>query len=129
MSVPGSNLLLEALSIIEPQTVRYFRFLSRIANAAGVLASTYEAGVDVEEGSLQAVPLTRYASIGLDLKKKYTSWFVCEEVVGVDRDRSGDLYEFNGRRYEVVTETNWFVQDGWTCVIGIDIGPAVPEVP
>jgi E217 collar protein gp28 len=123
--VPGSNLLAEALQLIEPQTVRYFQWTDRATSATGRQVSEFAPGVDIEEGSLQAVPLTRYAMLGLDLKKKYTSWFVTVEVVGVDRDRAGDCYEFNGRRYQVVTETNWFTQDGWVCVIGVDIGAAL----
>lgn len=125
MSVPGSNLLAEALQLIESQAVEYFQFTANTTTATGREVSGFAPGVVIEEGSLQAVPLTRYAMMGLDLKKKYTSWFVSANVVGVDRDRSGDCYEYNGRRYQVVTETNWFTQDGWVCVIGVDIGAAL----
>lgn len=127
MTTPGSNLLNKALQLIKPQTVRYFQWATRTIAATGRFVSTFAPGVDALQGSLQAVPLTRYASIGLDLQKRYTSWFVSTHVVGVDRDRAGDQYEYNGRRYEVVAETDWFVQDGWVCVIGIDVGPAIGD--
>lgn len=122
MSVPGSNLLAQAMTLIRPQVVRYYRDIGRVTSATGRDVTTRAGGVDVPGGSLQAVPLTRYESMGLDYKKKYVTWFVSLNVVGIDRDRSGDQFAYNGRRYDVVGESNWFQQDGWVGVVGIDVG-------
>jgi hypothetical protein len=121
MSVPGSNLLRQALKLITPQTVKYFRFQSRTLSPTGRDVSTFETGVDVPQGSVQAVPLSRYEMLGLDRQKRYVTWFVVRAVLGVGRDYSGDQFEWGGKRYDVVGETNWFLQDGWVAVIGVEL--------
>lgn len=122
--IPGSNLLVQALTLVTPQTVRYYADAGRTTNAAGMEVSAFAPGVDVPQSSVQAVPLTKYQALGLDFKSKYVSWLAPVNVVGVDRDRSGDEFEWNGRRYKVAAETNWFAQDGWVRVLGQEIGAA-----
>jgi hypothetical protein len=122
--IPGSNLLAQALTVIQPQTVRYYRNTGRATNAAGMDVASFAPGVDIPQGSVQAVPLRKYESLGLDFKARYVTWLVCADIVGVERDRSGDQFEWNGRRFNVVGETNWFSQDGWCRLIGQDIGGA-----
>lgn len=122
MSVPGSNLLAQALTMIASQAVTYYRDAGRVKNAVGQFVTAFDPGVVVPVGSVQAVPLNRYEALGLDMQKRYVTWFVSLAVLGVARDRSGDEFAYAGRRYGIVGETPWFTQDGWVEVIGIDIG-------
>lgn len=124
--IPGMNLLGKALSVIAPQSVRYFKDAGRTTTATGRNVTAFEPGVDITNGSLQSVPRARYESMGLDYSRSYRSWFVPRNVIGVERDQSGDEFEFDGRRYKVESVTPWFVQDGWNEVLGIDIGAAAP---
>lgn len=122
--IPGSNLLSQALTMIAPQSVVYFADTGRTVTATRREVTAYAPGVTINAGSVQAVPRTRYQAMGLDYAKSYVTWFVPRSVLGVERDRSGDQFQWNGRRYGVESVTPWFAQDGWVEILGIDKGPA-----
>lgn len=123
--IPGSNLLNMAMGLIAPQTVKYFQALPRgAANTIGVLPSAFAAGVNVTTGSLQPVPQNMFQQLGLDYAKTYVTWFVQRQIVGLERNSSGDEIEWNGSRYKCQNETDWFGQDGWLSIICVKIGPA-----
>lgn len=124
MTVPGINVLSLALRAIGRQTVTLYRYAGRTTTATGRDVSAYSAPVTVAEGSVQAVPRTRYAAMGLDLTKSYVTWFTTAAVRGVERDRAPDAFAFSGRRYDVTSVTPWNAQDGWNEVVGVDVGPA-----
>lgn len=120
--IPGGNLLVQALTLISSQTVRYFAYTGRTTTITGREVSAFASGVDHTLGSAQAVPRSRYAELGLDWSRSYVSWFVPASVLGVERDRSGDEFQYIGRRYKVQSVTPWMSQDGWNEVRGVDIG-------
>jgi hypothetical protein len=124
MSVPGSNLLRAALRAIRPQSVTLYRFAGRTTSATGRDVSTFSPPVLVTEGSVQAVPRTRYAAMGLDFTRSYVTWFTSASVRGIERDRAPDQFVFGGRLYDVTSVTPWNLQDGWNEVVGVDLGPA-----
>lgn len=111
--IPGSNLLRQALSMIGSQAVTYYADAGRATTATGRDVTYFQEGVAVTEGSVQAVPRNRYESLGLDFSRNYVTWFVPQNVIGLGRNVSGDNIEFNGRRYDIETMTNWYAQDGW----------------
>lgn len=124
MGVPGSNLLLEALDMIESQPVTYFQNTGRTLNAAGVYAGVFLPGVTTSVGSVQAVDRKKYEVLGLDLEKQYVHWFVPAYVFGVERDLSGDQFDYAGEKYQIESTTDWFAQDGWTMALAVKIGAA-----
>lgn len=117
--VPGSNLLLEALELIESQPVNHYRFIDNTRTAAGILIPNFEQAQFINIGSVQAIPHERYQLLGLDLERNYVNWYVPRAVIGLQRDYAGDQIEWYGDRYQLQTLTDWFGQDGWvqaTCV-------------
>jgi len=122
--IPGVNLLRQALKLIGPQTVKLQLFSSRAVQPNGQWRSTYSAPVDIPEGSLQAVPVTRYAAMGLDFERTYVTWYTSAKCQGAARDRSPDQFIWNGRLFDVHSVTPWMMQDGWNEVVGVDVGPA-----
>lgn len=127
MLVPGSNLLNLALSVIGSSTVEWFKFVSQAPGPTGKNVVTYAAGVTVTKGSVQPVDRARYTAYGLDFQKSYVTWFVPNvDASSITRnpDNSGDVIEFNGRRYQCVGDTPWKAIDSWTRVLCVDIGPA-----
>jgi hypothetical protein len=129
MSVPGSNLLLMALTVLGSTPVDYLKYSARVANAGGVYLTTYLAPVTIVEGSVQAVDRSKYVQYGLDFEKNYVSWFVPEvDAIDLARDVSGDAIEVLGRRWQLMGSTDWFQVDGWKSLMGVDIGPATGSI-
>ena len=123
MSNPGSNLLARALSMLTPQTITYYQDAGRTTSAAGYDVTAYQEPVTVTRASVQAVPLRNYQSLGLDFKRKYVNVFACADIIGLDRDRSGDQVAYAGKRYDIEASTPWYGQDGWVELLCIEAGP------
>lgn len=124
MSIPGLNLLGLALGAIAPQSVDWIPWASSTVLPDGMIVPNFGAPRTVPNGSVQAVPRARYASMGLDYSKDYVTWFTPAAVRGVERDRTPDQFAWNARLFDVHTVTAWNAQDGWCEVVGVDIGPA-----
>lgn len=121
MSVPGENLLLEALDMIESQSVTYYANTGRTTTGAGVYLSTLAAGVPITVGSVQAVPMDKFAVLGLDMAKNYVWWFVPRAVIGVERELAGDQFQYGTKRYQIESTTDWYAQDGWLSALSVKI--------
>jgi hypothetical protein len=120
---PGSNLLNDAFQSIDPTEIQYYTFVSRALNAARQWVSTFAAPVPVW-ACVQAVHRSKYTEYGLDFQRNYAKIWASMDTVDLDRDTSGDQFTWNGRRYQLVDDTNWFIQDGWASALAVDIGIA-----
>lgn len=121
--IPGLNILSEALRLIGSQTVVYYKATNRTKTPAGLFVPQFAAGVAVTQGSLQAVARSKYQILGLELSKKYVTWFVPQvAVVSLERGTSGDQFEYNGERFQAESVTDWSGQDGWLEVLAVKIG-------
>lgn len=121
--IPGSNLLRVALSVIGQQTGQLYRATSRTKNSIGQWVTEYAAPRPVT-GSIQAVPRSTYADLGLDFTKVYIACYFSVDVSDIQRGQSADQMTWNGRRWEFITESDWFAIDGWTGLIAVDVGAA-----
>lgn len=124
MSVPGLNLLGLALTAIGPQPVVWTPWVSSTVLGHGRMVPVFGPPQTITTGSVQAVPRTRYAALGLDYTRNYVTWFTPAPVRGAERDRAPDRFVWAGRLFDVATVTAWAVQDGWSEVVGIDVGSA-----
>lgn len=137
MAIPGSNLLAQALTVIASSPVNFLQWQSATPGPTGLSTSIYAAPQTILKGSVQAVDLSRYEQLGLDRQKSYVTWYVPNVVVQSIRanpDSNGDVIEWpvskagallpGARRYQIISDTPWSVQDGWMRVLGVDIGPA-----
>lgn len=116
------NLVDIALSVIPSQTVNYYKATARTETPAGYIVSEFAPAVVVARGSVQAVARSKYQILGLELSKKYVTWFVPQlDVVSLERDTSGDQFEYNGARYQTESVTDWKAQDGWLEVLAVKI--------
>lgn len=123
--IPGENLLLDALDIIGSQQPMFYKAVTPRAapNAAGYYEPAFEAGVLVPLGSIQPIPRSKYEIQGLEASKKYVMWYVPQNVVALERDTSGDQFEYAGERYQTESVDDWFQQDGWLAVLAVKVGP------
>lgn len=113
MTVPGSNLLAQALRLIGQQRLGYLAYVSRAVNDIGYLITDYAPEIEVL-GSFQPIPRRLYAVQGLEFNKNYANIFVPQNIVPVDRDAAGDRFMFQGQGFQVLSTTPWFDVDGWT---------------
>lgn len=125
MNVPGSNLLKLALQAITPSTVKYYAYVSRTINAIGLYETTFAASVDIL-GSVQAVPQSMYQQLGLDFTKNYVMFYSTQLIGEVTRDRTGDQFEFGGKRWQVESSNNWHAIDGWNGLLAIHVPEPTP---
>lgn len=123
MTTPGSNLLSIAMRVIKPVVVQYFPHSGRQMNGARQYVDSYGPAIDVV-ASVQPVKRSKYQFNGLDFSKSYVSIHAERDMNTIVREVSGDYFVFNGRKYKLVDDTDWTVQDGWSKALAIDIGPA-----
>ena len=123
MNVPSSNLLSTALTPICPESFNLRKFVSRTTNEIGLDVATYSDPVELF-GSVQAVDARFYADFGLDFEKNYIHIWTETQITNVQRLTSPDVIEWNSKRWEVVSDNDWFPVDGWNnfiCVEVVDI--------
>lgn len=126
--IPGSNLLAQALTVITPSECLLYSQTGRTLNSIGQWVSTYADPVAVL-ASVQAVPRSVYKMMGLDWQKSYVQFYSVDLIQDLARDRSGDMLEWNGRRYEIQSKNDWRPMDGWSGIVGVDVGEAVGALP
>ena len=120
--IPGANLLNAAFGMIAAQGFEYQPYQARTINAVGLYETTYGPRVTLP-GSIQAVARNVYQEYGLDLQKNYATIFVSRDVLDLTRDTSGDRVFWNGRAYQIISQTDWFNIDGWVSFLAVDTGP------
>ena len=126
MTVPGSNILDLAMTVLGSQTVNYFRALDRTLNNIGQNITEFDAGILVS-GSFQPVPRRLYEIYGLDFQKSYFTFYVSKNVIDLQRNVSGDQLEFQGQRYQCESNNDWFGEDGWVGVLCVLIDEFVVD--
>jgi hypothetical protein len=114
------NLLGQALSIIGKQSFLYVRFLTRSENAIGLDVSQYAAPVPMV-GSVQAIPRNLYERYGLDLQGDYKTFYVSSNIIDVERIKAGDQFIYANQRYQSLSETDWFLMNGWTGIVCVHV--------
>jgi len=124
MLVPGGNILMMALRVIQPQAPLLKQWTGRSTNAAGRQVSTYADPVAII-GSFQPIDRKHYQQLGLDLNKSHSMLYTPVPISTPGRDRSGDQLIYGGKLHEAQSETDWSTQDGWAGYTFVEIGPAV----
>lgn len=118
--VPGSNLLKRASRLIQFTPVLYFPYASRTLNSVGQWTTTYGAFQKLM-ASVQAVPRDTYVTLGLDLQRNYVNIFVSTNVIDLARDVSGDQFQFDGRTFQIESQTSWYIRDGWAEALAVEV--------
>lgn len=115
MSVPGSDILNDALSVIASEAVTYYRYAGRSLNNVGQDITVYDDPITIY-GSFQPIQRNLYQQLGLDLQKSYFNFYTSTDMIDVSRDVSGDQIEFQGKRYQCESLTEWYGIDGWVAI-------------
>jgi hypothetical protein len=121
VSTPGSNLFKQAIRLIKPTNITYYKWLGRTLNPVKQWISAYADPI-VIKASVQAVSRNVYQQLGLDLQKQYIKIFAPVDFFDLSRDTSGDKFVWNGHLYQLNSQTDWFIQDGWASCLAVDVG-------
>lgn len=137
--IPGANLLLQALRLIEPTPVRYYFYMGHQQTPARVTVPMYRAGPLIQTGNLQPVDGQRKLQLGLQAEQQAWTWRVNWPLEGPERGpswvrgREPDIAVFTlaGRTVvcEVKSTTPWGGLDGWNTVLLIETGKSVAQIP
>lgn len=116
MTTPGSNTLKQALSIQGKQSVEFFDADSRTKNEIGQFVSVYKPPVKVS-GAFQPTSRALLQQLGIEFQKDLHTIFLSKKIIDVDRATQGDQFVYGGRLWQVLSNTNWFLQDGWMMAV------------
>lgn len=123
--LPGMNLYQMATQVIGKSAYTFFAEVSRTLDSRGAWVTSYAQGVPLAD-SIQAVSRSLYEKLGLELSKYYVMIYTDNPLLVVERDTSGDQIEFNGDRYQLLSESDWSPQDGWRGVLAVRLSATVP---
>ena len=124
MTVPGSNLLKRAQTVIHREEFTYYPYLSRVETDIGTLVSSYGPGVTIRD-TVQPIAQSLQRQLGLPMEKVYIHIYTSSNLRALARAGSGDLIDFAGYRYEILEKNNdWIAQDGWEGLVAVQQGIA-----
>ncbi|MBG5892190.1 phage collar protein [Providencia rettgeri] len=115
------NLHRIASRYIPQQTALWFRFKNREPDERGHDQNQYHEPVDIR-GSWQAIDTQDAQSMGFDSNQVYRRFYTPHDIKGIQRGTSPDYLVFNGKKYDVMGDADWYEQDGWKSVICIEVG-------
>lgn len=84
----------------------------------GIDAPIYEPDISVD-GSIQAVPRTKYVAMGLDFKKDYLTIYSDELILGPSQNRGADKIEYQNKVYTVLSENEWLFQFDFSGILAV----------
>ncbi|WP_272537744.1 MULTISPECIES: hypothetical protein [unclassified Providencia] len=115
------NLHRIASRYISQQTALWFRFKNREPDERGHDQNQYHEPVEIR-GSWQAVDTQDAQSMGFDSSSIYRRFYTTHDIKAIQRGTSPDYLVFNGKKYDVMGDADWYEQDGWKSVICIEVG-------
>ena len=120
MSLLRSNLLNKALKLIPGESFQYLKYKSQTVNALGLEVATYEFPVTII-GSVQSPENSLYEQMGLSLEKNYKLFYGSIDIKGNELQPQPDRFIYDGKTYETVKNSNWFIYDGWCGVLAVEV--------
>ena len=126
MSLLRQNLLQKALRLIPGESFLYVKYEGENINSFGVKVPTYADPVSII-GSVQSPEESLYEQLGLSLEKNYKIFYGSTEIKGNEVQPQPDRFIYDGRTFETVRNTNWFIYDGWCGVLAVELKTTRPK--
>ncbi len=120
MSLINQNLLSSALEIIPKQNFKYLKYLGNTINEFGVSVPQYADSVDVQ-GSVQAVEVSLYSNLDLDMEQNYRMVYAPLDIGGNESQAQPDRFIIQNSVWEVVKNSAWYEFNGWCAVLVVEI--------
>lgn len=99
---------------------KFYKFLTSSLDVYGRDIPEYSEPVTLT-GSIQAVPNKMYEQLGLDLDKNYKTVFCPELMRSLAESLQPDIIEYNGGRYQIVENKNYYETNGWTKALMVEL--------
>lgn len=123
MTIPGSDLLAEALTVINGTELLWYRSQGRAQDAEGNWVTSFADPVTVD-GSWQPIDSSKYEYLGLDVQRSYQIFYTHAPIQTVEANKTPDFIVANGRKWVAQKDvSNWLAYDGWGVFVFIDEGP------
>lgn len=113
------NLLNTALKAIPSQTVELHRFKEKVRDPVFGDKPVYF-DPEIIRGSWQAVDVQDVKELGLDTAKRYRRFYTSHNIKDVQRGLMPDLVVYDGKKYAVVGDADWYAQDGWKSLLCVE---------
>lgn len=115
------NIYRQVSRYIPQQKTLWFRFKNRVTDERGHDHNLYHEPTEIY-GNWQAIETEDTQSMGFDSSSIYRRFYTSHNIKGIRRSTSPDYLVFNGKKYEVTGEMDWYEQDGWKSVVCIEVG-------
>lgn len=99
---------------------KFYKFLTSSLDDYGRDIPEYSEPVTLT-GSIQAVPNKMYEQLGLDLDKNYKTVFCPALMRSLAESLQPDIIEYNGGRYQIVENKNYYETNGWTKALMVEL--------
>ena len=116
------NLFIRAARLCGTSPAVWWPCTGNSLTSIGTRVSQYGASVPVQV-SAQPVARTLMQFLGLDASKEYLMIYAAVFLNDLDRDFAGDLIDFAGDRYQIMSNTEWKPVNGWNGSLAVRIGP------
>jgi hypothetical protein len=120
--LPG-NILARAFTLIPPIPIGWNQATSRVTNSIGLDVTAYAATQTIQ-ASVQPMPRTLIQFLGLDVNKDYITVYANALLSDVARDISGDQLIYNGRIWQILSNTEWQPYAGFQGTMAVNVGAA-----
>lgn len=113
------NLLNIAMTVIPTQEVEWHKFKEQEVHPIYGARAVYEEPIIVK-GSFQAADVKDVKEMGLDIARNYRALYASHRVENIQRGTMPDLLIYDGKKYTVVGDADWYAQDGWKSIVCIE---------
>ena len=98
----------------------FYKFIGSEIDDMGRDIPQYEEPITLT-GSIQPISNKMYEQFGLDLNQNYMSIFSAALIQSIAENQQPDKIVYNNQTYEVVENKDWYLTNGWTKVLVVEI--------
>lgn len=120
MNLLRTNLLQKALRLIPGESFQFLKFEVEEVNSFGISVPSY-AEPQTIIGSVQSPENSLYEQLGLSLEKDYKIFYGSIPIKGNALQLQPDRFIYDGKTYETVKDSDWFIYDGWCGVLAVEV--------
>ncbi|MCP4278024.1 MAG: hypothetical protein GY886_08490 [Gammaproteobacteria bacterium] len=117
----GFNINATVQNALPPVTCLFYEYTGGETKPNGLVSQGFADPFEFQ-ANVHAVDRSVYGVLGLQADKDYIEVFCNTQLKDSGRGRASDQIAYNGRRYNINQETDWYKMDGWNSAIFIDIG-------